>query len=70
MKEKPARGRTPLRVRVRYEPGRGSPGVMARSYERAVPIARAVVAEADAVRDVGSRRAEERASPERAEGAA
>jgi hypothetical protein len=49
---KAARGRTPLRIRVRFEPGRASRDVMARGYEQAVPIVRAVAAADDAARDL------------------
>ena len=68
--EKAARGRTPLRIRVRFEPGRGSRDVMARGYERAVPIARAVVAGTDAARDSVAGEAGRHVSPEQEEGAA
>lgn len=37
---RPTKGRTPLQVQVRHEPGRGSREVMARNYERIVPIRR------------------------------
>jgi len=68
--KKAARGRTPLRTRVRFEPGRGSRDVMARGYERAVPIARAVVTGADAARDSAVGEAECNVSREQEEGAA
>ena len=70
MSEKAARGRTPLRIRVRFEPGRGSRDVMARGYERAVPIARAVVCGADAARDSQAVEVERRVSREQEEGVA
>ena len=37
---RPTKGRTPLQIQVRYEPGRGSGEVMAHNYERIVPIGR------------------------------
>lgn len=68
--KKAARGRTPVRIRVRYEPGRGSRDVMARGYERAVPISRAVVGRAIATEDSGAREPKRAVSREREEGAA
>ena len=70
MSEKAARGRTPLRIRVRFEPGRGSRDVMARGYEQAVPISRAAVRGADAVRDSATGELERREIREQEEGAA
>ena len=37
---RPIRGRKPLLVQVRYDRGRGSCEVIARNYERVVPIGR------------------------------
>lgn len=70
MNEKAVRGRTPLRIRVRFEPGRGSRDVMARGYERTVPIVRAVVTGEDAARDSVAGEADRRASRKQEEGAA
>ena len=70
MNKKAVRGRTPLRIRVRFEPGRGSRDVMARGYERAVPVVRAVVTGADAARDSVAGEAERCVSRKQEEGAA
>ncbi len=45
----PTRGRRALRVRVRHEPSRASFEVMARGYERVVPIGRHEIGRSDAM---------------------
>lgn len=70
MNERAARGRVPLRIRVRFEPGRASRDVMARGYEQAVPIVRAVVAADDVARDQVVAEARHRPSRKQEGGAA